>query len=412
MSGRRKSIWLAAGAALVGVAVFAAQSGFGSSDGGETRPMVQLPPAPSAAKATASAASALATASLTTTVGGYTYDWTALKAAIVADTEVASGYFIVGNASDPTYLFEFDKGSFGIDRVTPLASASKWFAGALGMRMVQAGIATLDDPMRPPLAFWTTSGTKKDVKLKHTLSMTSGFNASPLVGGCQLLPTFGLYNCAKSIHDLRYDILRPGNAPGAQYSYGPHGIQVAGAYLEAKDTSIEPGTSPARERNFHELFAQHVTIPLGMSSTTWYDPYPPATVPTNPWVAGGAFSTPRDYAKLLRAFLGGSFITNMTAFTQPRTIGLPRVFVPASTVNWEYALGSFVECDTPSACATSKINSSPGAYGWTGWIDRETGYYALIATEISSGGDRKGVELEQVMQDLIEDAIANRTPAP
>src|SRR3546814_10690171 len=95
-----------------------------------------------------------------------------------------------------------------------------------------------------------------------------------------------------------------------------------------------------------------------MSSTTWYDPHPPSTVPTNPWVSGGAFSTPRDYAKLLRAFLGGSFITNMTAFTQPRTIGLPRVFVPASTVNWEYALGSFVECDTPSACATSKINSS------------------------------------------------------
>src|SRR3546814_15712967 len=91
--------------------------------------MVQLPPAPSAAKATASAASALATASLTTTVGGYTYDWTALKAAIVADTEVASGYCIVGNAFDPTYLLEFDKGSFGIDRVTPLASASKWFAG-------------------------------------------------------------------------------------------------------------------------------------------------------------------------------------------------------------------------------------------------------------------------------------------
>src|SRR3546814_20644558 len=106
--------------------------------------------------------------------------------------------------------------------------------------------------------------------------MTPCFNASPLVCGCQLLPTFGLYNCAKSIHDLRYDILRPGNAPGAQYSYGPHGIQVAGAYLEAKDTSIEPGTSPARERNFHELFAQHVTIPPGMSSTTWYDTHPPA----------------------------------------------------------------------------------------------------------------------------------------
>lgn len=402
-------MWLGACAAA-GAIAFAAQARFGESGAGAARPMVQLPPTAPAAKAAPAAVPALAPASLSTTVGGYTYDWTALQAAIDADSEVANGYFIVGNATDPTYLFAYEKGSFGIDRVTPLASASKWFAGTLAMRMAQAGIVTLEDPMRPPLAFWTTTGTKKDVKLKHTLSMTSGFNASPLVGGCQLLPAYGLYNCAKSIHDLRYDILRPGNAPGAQYSYGPHGIQVAAAYLEAKDTSIQPGTSPARERNFHELFSQHVTVPLGMTSTTWYDPA--GSPPTNPWVAGGAFSTPRDYAKLLRALLGGSFITDMTTFTQQRTAGLPRVFVPAGAVNWEYALGSFVECATSAACATSKVNSSPGAYGWTGWIDRETGYYGLIATEISSGGDRKGVELEQEMQGLIKTAIANRTPSP
>lgn len=410
MPGRKRLMGIAAGSVLAAAAAFAAQANFGGGGGGEGRYLVQLPPAAAPAKAAASVPDARAPASLTTVVGGYSYDWTALQAAIDADTEVPNGYFIVGNATDPDYLFAYEKGSFGIDRVTPLASASKWFAGALGMRMAQAGIVTLEDPMRPPLAFWTTTGTKKDVKLKHTLSMTSGFNASPLVGGCQLLPAMTLNNCAKSIHHLRYDSLRPGNAPGAQYSYGPHGIQVAAAYLDAKDTSIQPGTSPARERNFHELFAQHVTTPLGMTSTTWYDPS--GSAPTNPWVAGGAFSTPRDYAKLLRAFLGGTFITDMTTFTQQRTAGLPRVFVPAGAVNWEYALGSFVECDTPAACASAKINSSPGAYGWTGWIDRDTGYYALVATQIASGGDRKGVELEQVMQDLIEDAIANRTPAP
>ena len=93
--------------------------------------MVQLPPAAPAAKASTSAASAPAAASLSATVGGYTYDWTALQSAIDADTEVDNGYFIVGNASDPDYLFAYEKGSFGIDRVTPLASASKWFAGAL-----------------------------------------------------------------------------------------------------------------------------------------------------------------------------------------------------------------------------------------------------------------------------------------
>ena len=38
--------------------------------------------------------------------------------------------------------------------------------------------------------------------------------------------------------------------------------------------------------------------------------------------------------------------------------------------------------------------------------------YGLIATEISSGGDRKGTELEQEMQGLIEAAIASRVPAP
>ena len=412
MVQRRILVWGAAGAALIGAGAIAAQSVFSQREEDGARPMVQLPPqAPMArASGSATAAAPAASASLSTTVGGYTYDWTALEAAIEADTEVANGFFIVGNANDPEYLFTHEKGSFGIDRVTPLASASKWMAGALAMRMVQSGIVTLEDPMAPALAFWTTSGTKKNVKLKHTLSMTSGFNASPLVGGCQLLPTWTLYNCAKSIHDLRYDSLRPGNAPVAQYSYGPHGIQIAAAYLEAKDTSIQPGTSPARQRNFHELFSQHVTTPLGMTSTVWYDPG--GSAPTNPWIAGGAYSTPRDYAKLLRALLSGTFVTDMTAFTQQRTAGLPRLFVPSGATNWEYALGSFVECDTPAACATSKINSSPGAYGWTGWIDRQTGYYGLIATEISTGGDRKGVELEQVMQDLIEVAIANRTPAP
>ncbi|MDF7775655.1 serine hydrolase [Sphingomonas sp. AOB5] len=409
--GRTVFMCLAAGAAVASVAAFAAQSSFGGGGGDDRagKVVVQLPASPPPAGNPALVAVAPALADLSTSVGGFTYDWTALQAAIDADTEVPNGYFIVGNASDPDYLFAYEKGSFDIDRVTPLASASKWFAGALGMRMAEAGIVSLEDTMAPPLAFWTTSGTKKDVKLKHTLSMTSGFNANPLVGGCQLLPLMTLYNCAKDIHDFRYDILRPGNAPGAQFSYGPHGIQVAAAYLEAKDVSTAPGVVPTRQRNFHELFLQHVTAPLGMTNTTWYNPATGA--PTNPWVAGGAFSTPRDYAKLLRAFLDGSFIVDMNAFTQQRTAGLTRLFIPAGAVNWEYALGSFVECDTPSDCAASKINSSPGAYGWTGWIDRETGYYALIATEISVGGDRKGVELEQVMQDLIETAIANRTPS-
>lgn len=179
MVQRRILVWGAAGAALIGAGAIAAQSVLGEREEDGARPMVQLPPqAPMArASGSATAAAPAASASLSTTVGGYTYDWTALEAAIEADTEVANGFFIVGNANDPEYLFTHEKGSFGIDRVTPLASASKWMAGALAMRMVQSGIVTLEDPMAPALAFWTTSGTKKNVKLKHTLSMTCATTA-------------------------------------------------------------------------------------------------------------------------------------------------------------------------------------------------------------------------------------------
>src|SRR3546814_6473023 len=91
MAGRTKWMWLAAGAAMVGAAAFAAQGGFGGDVGGEARPIVQLPPAAPAAKASTSVASAHAAASLSTTVGGYNYDWTALQAGIDADTEVDNG---------------------------------------------------------------------------------------------------------------------------------------------------------------------------------------------------------------------------------------------------------------------------------------------------------------------------------
>src|SRR3546814_14460140 len=74
MAGRTKWMWLAAGAAMVGAAAFAAQGGFGGGDGGEARPMVQLPPAAPVANVSTSVASAAAAASLSATVGGYNYE--------------------------------------------------------------------------------------------------------------------------------------------------------------------------------------------------------------------------------------------------------------------------------------------------------------------------------------------------
>ena len=60
--------------------------------------------------------------------------------------------------------------------------------------------------------------------------------------------------------------------------------------------------------------------------------------------------------------------------------------------------------------------SSPGAFGWTPWFDREAGYYAVIAMFRAPAGGMAGaagtvdfsVQLEQRLKPLIADAMKGR----
>src|SRR5690606_2905204 len=110
--GRKTWTWLAAGVALVGIGAFAQSSGSGG-DGADAGRVIWPQPAASIAQPAESVSAAVTPISITTTVGGYTYDWTARQAAINADSEVPNGYFIVGNATDPDYLFAHEKGVSG-----------------------------------------------------------------------------------------------------------------------------------------------------------------------------------------------------------------------------------------------------------------------------------------------------------
>ncbi|QNQ07980.1 serine hydrolase domain-containing protein [Sphingomonas alpina] len=334
-------------------------------------------------KAQATSASALTAADFATVDG-------AVDASVIPNMTL-----IIGDADG--ILHVHTKGNFDPNAATDLASGSKWLFAAMAIRMVQAGKANLGDHPQQYLTFWTTnpSDNRRTMTLDHLMSMRSGFNAGPLAGGCVsngLLYT--LQSCAQTIHNQGVD-----TAPGAAFSYGPHHMQVAAAMLEK-----------AGNKSFNSLFAEYLTTPLGMTKTK----YTKASA-ANPWIAGGAQSSAYDYAKMLQAFLGTSFITDMDDFTGARTIGLPRPYVPGDGDGhgtWQYAIGSFVECDdTPPAgqparpCATAKINSSPGANGWLGWIDREHGYYGLIATRVLLSGSTKAVTLEQQLQPLILDAL-------
>lgn len=337
-----------------------------------------------------------------------TYDFSAVDAAFLGNANIVNGALIIGTA-DGT-IHEVVKGNFNSDLAYPIASSSKWLTAALVMRMAQAGKLSLADNPYPRLSYWSSSPSdpRSAVTLQQTLSLTSGFNATPVDVSCNNSPYQTLQACAQAIYNKNVS-----TTPGSTFSYGPDHLEIAAAIAAV-----------AGAKSFDQLFAEYVSTPLGMNCTRYVESVLTAPLHlngracnyaypnnVNTWAAGGAVSSAHDYAKLLKAFLAGGFITDMNGFLQPRTLGLASGYIPAGTGgdDWKYALGSWNECDSTTwvqSCADDKINSAPGAYGWLPWIDRKHGYYGLIATRIQVGeGDTKAIPVEQTLQPLIVTAL-------
>lgn len=339
-----------------------------------------------------------------------TYNWAAVDAAFNSSA-IVNGALIIGDSTGN--IHEVIKGNFNSDLAYPIASSSKWLTAALVMRMIEAGKLSLSDKASSKLTYWTTSPSdpRNAVTLAQTLSLTSGFNATPVEVSCVSSPYYSLQSCAQSIYNKNVS-----TTPGSTFSYGPEHLQIAAAMAEI-----------AGNKTFSQLFADYVTTPLNMTCTRYVESVLTAPLHlngracnysypanANTWAAGGAVSSAHDYAKLLKALLASGFITDAEAFFAPRTIALAKGYVPAGTGgnDWQYALGSWNECDYTTwmqSCADDKINSAPGAYGWLPWIDRKNGYYGLIATRIQVGeGDTKAVPIEQSLQPLILTALGRQ----
>ena len=74
-----------------------------------------------------------------------------------------------------------------------------------------------------------------------------------------------------------------------------------------------------------------------------------------------------------------------------------------------YGLTVWLECPTPArGCA---VISSPGAFGWTPWVDREAGYYAVLGMHLEQDAPGAGVvhfamRLSTEVRPLIQAALA------
>ncbi|MCW3834533.1 serine hydrolase domain-containing protein [Sphingomonas canadensis] len=304
---------------------------------------------------------------------------------------------IFGNGAGE--ICRYKKGAIEYNQKLALASATKLLTGILSYRMIQAGKITANAKPQQYFGYWTNSASdnRSKITLEQLLAFTSGFNTKD----ANLLSC--VYNAYTTL-DLCIRRIYLGNldsVPGAVYFYGPHHMQVAAGMLDAADTG-----------DFGAIFARYVTTPLGLTNTSYA-----LQSAANPWAAAGGESTAEDYAVIMQALFNGTLVTDLNNFFAPRTLTATKGEVPAAILanngsQWEYAQGSWVECEYGTGganyatqCANDKINSSPGAWGFTPWIDRQNGYWALIATEDHDNGAEKGVELEQVLQPLMVAAL-------
>ena len=288
-------------------------------------------------------------------------------------------------------VFQYRKGALGGGDVLPIASATKMLAGITILRLVEAGKLRLDDHPQRYLPFWTsdTADARSRVTLAQLLSFTSGFNVPETDDRCITDGAATMQACAKEFFERGLD-----TEPGAAFAYGPAHLQIAGAMAEA-----------ATGKRFQDLFSLEVAAPAGMSNNTELR-FPG---PENPRLSGGGFATPDDYGRFLSALLDGRLLRDIATYTADRTNGLPMINSPmGSTSSWHYALASWRECDGPvysGGCAAESVVSSPGAFGWTPWIDFGRGYWGLVAMR-DAPGSRNGVALEQELQPLVERLLA------
>jgi serine-type D-Ala-D-Ala carboxypeptidase/endopeptidase len=317
--------------------------------------------------------------------------WDKVKAELDAFS-VGNAAIIVGTASGVRLRYE--KGSFKLTDRHAVASASKMMAGLTILKLVEDGRMSMSDHPQKYLSYWTTdpADRRSRVTLGQLLGFTSGFNITDTPGGCVSEPATTLQLCAREYYDQGVN-----SEPGSAFGYSNGHLEIAGAMAEIA------GGQP-----FSTLFRDKVANPLGMGVTSGI--VFPSTA--NPRPSGGGVSTGEEYAKMLEGVLDNRLLSNLTNFTTDQTTAVTFLFRPQGTFDngdWHYAAASWRECDvTPynATCAAQKLISSPGAFGWTPWIDFDKGYYAIICMEGPTGSSTISIALEQKLQPLIEAALA------
>ncbi|MBK9037150.1 MAG: beta-lactamase family protein [Myxococcales bacterium] len=299
--------------------------------------------------------------------------------------------------ADDQVVYRRGWNGFTTDQRVAVASASKLVSGLVLFEVIRTGVLSLDSTTGAVLG-WT--GPTAAITLRHLLSFTSGLAREH---SCTLQAGITLAACVDAIAADP-----PTAAPGARFDYGSTHLQVAARMAEVR-------TGQSWNALYREVLADRLALP---PEVTYFTAPRQAFGQLNPLVAGGLRASMDEYARALAlAFHRG--------VTPALTIGTPELFdaqtsepYPDAVIGvspvanhglpYHYGLTAWLECAPPaSACS---VLSSPGAFGFTPWLDRATGYYAILGMELDgTPGDgivNFAVTLEQALRPLIAARVA------
>lgn len=290
-------------------------------------------------------------------------------------------------------VFERMYGDFAATKRVPIASASKLVSGVVLFRLIDQGFLSLDSTTAEVLGW---SGENGAITLRHLLSFTSGL---PPENFCTYRDATTLAECVNEISQM--DLLGP---PGTRFDYGSTHLHVAARMAEV-----------ATGESWNEIFAAQLRDPLGLPADIVYYANPVAATGTdNPLPAGGLVVSMQEYERLLHFVFDkgqwqGTALLGPEIFDVQRVQPYPNAVIgttPGSSVGTQvrYGLTAWLECSTPATgCAAI---SSPGAFGFNPWLDREVGYYAILGMRVSNDQVGFAVQLKQQIKPLIAEALA------
>lgn len=287
-------------------------------------------------------------------------------------------------------VFEQMYGNFSPDQRVPIASASKLVSGAVIFRLLDEGYLTLDSSTGAVLGW---PGAEGAVTLRQLLSFTSGL---PPENRCTYESTVTLADCVATISQVGLEA-----TPGTQFDYGSVHLAVAGRMAEA-----------VTGQAWNDLFASQLRDPLGLPADLVYYANPlKGTGTDNPLLAGGLRMSMNEYEHVLhfvfdKGVWQGSALLAPAIFDTQTIDPYPDAVIGKSpSGSFRYGLTAWLECSTPQTGCP--VISSPGAFGFTPWLDRATGYYAILGMfDSNNSQDHFGARLEQQLEPLIIDALA------